>query len=75
MSIYIAQPLFQAVSLVDFVTLRRELGGGWIHQENDDDAFEVNLSMTGVVNEMNEVIDELEKEVMDELDTEEEENK
>jgi hypothetical protein len=59
----------------DFVTLRRELGGGWIHQENDDDAFEVNLSMTGVVNEMNEVIDELEKEVMDELDTEEEENK
>ena len=59
----------------DFVTLRRELGGGWIHQENDDDAFEVNLSMTGVVNEMNEVIDELEKEVMEELDTEEEENK
>lgn len=59
----------------DFVTLRRELGGGWIHQENDDDAFEVNLSMTGVVNEMNEVIDELEKEVMDELDTKEEENK
>lgn len=59
----------------DFVTLRRELGGGWTHQENDDDAFEVNLSMTGVVNELNEVLDELEKEVMDELDTEEEENK
>ena len=59
----------------DFVTLRRELGGGWIHQENDDDAFEVNLSMTGVVNELNEVLDELEREVMDELDTEEEESK
>ncbi|MDA8730020.1 hypothetical protein N9N21_04135 [Alphaproteobacteria bacterium] len=42
----------------DFVTLRRELGGGWIHQEDDDDAFQVTQSMTGVMNELNTAINE-----------------
>ena len=42
----------------DFITLRRELGGGWRHQENDDDAFQVTQSMTGVMNELNTAINE-----------------
>jgi hypothetical protein len=42
----------------DFLTLRRELGGGWIPQENDDDAFQVTQSMTGVMNELNTAINE-----------------
>ena len=49
----------------DFVTLRRELGGGWIHKDNDDDVFQNPNSMTGVVNELNtdinEELDELRK--------------
>ena len=40
------------------MTLRRELGGGWIHQEDDDDAFQVTQSMTGVMNELNTAINE-----------------
>ena len=42
----------------DFLTLRRELGGGWRHQENDDDAFQTTQSMTGVMNELNTAINE-----------------
>ncbi len=42
----------------DFITLRRELGGGWRHQENDDDAFQTTQSMTGVMNELNTAINE-----------------
>ena len=42
----------------EFVTIRRELGGGWIHQEDDDDAFQVTQSMTGVMNELNTAINE-----------------
>ena len=42
----------------DFLTLRRELGGGWINQEDDDDAFQTTQSMTGVMNELNTAINE-----------------
>ena len=34
----------------DFVTMRRELGGGWRHREDDDEAFETPVPMSGVMN-------------------------
>lgn len=45
----------------DFVTLRRELGGGWIHKDNDDDVFQNPNSMT------KEAIDALEDEIRKEI--------
>ena len=41
----------------DFITLRRELGGGYnadIHSEN---SFDIHVGMTGVMNELNNDID------------------
>jgi len=37
----------------DFVTLRRELGGGWKHRENDMDAFEHPTMMSTQLRNMN----------------------
>lgn len=40
----------------DFITLRRELGGGWNDEEHSD-AFESPVPMTGVMNDLNNAID------------------
>lgn len=40
----------------DFITLRRELGGGWNDEEHGD-AFETPVPMTGVMNDLNNAID------------------
>ena len=40
----------------DFVTLRRELGGGWSDEEHGY-SFETPLPMTGVMNDLNNAID------------------
>jgi len=40
----------------DFITLRRELGGGWNDEEHGD-AFENPVPMTGVMNDLNNAID------------------
>jgi len=40
----------------DFVTLRRELGGGWCNEEHGY-SFETPLPMTGVMNDLNNAID------------------
>ncbi|MDA8536963.1 hypothetical protein N9L23_06385 [Alphaproteobacteria bacterium] len=40
----------------DFITLRRELGGGWSDEEHGD-AFESPVPMTGVMNDLNNAID------------------
>ena len=40
----------------DFVTLRRELGGGWSNEEHGY-SFETPLPMTGVMNDLNNAID------------------
>ena len=40
----------------DFITLRRELGGGW-NDEKHGDAFENPVPMTGVMNDLNNAID------------------
>ena len=40
----------------DFITLRRELGGGWNDEEHGD-AFESPVPMTGVMNDLNNAID------------------
>ena len=40
----------------DFITLRRELGGGWSDEEHGD-AFETPVPMTGVMNDLNNAID------------------
>ena len=40
----------------DFVTLRRELGGGWSNKEHGY-SFETPLPMTGVMNDLNNAID------------------
>ena len=40
----------------DFITLRRELGGGWSNEEHGN-SFETPLPMTGVVNDLNNAID------------------
>ena len=39
----------------DFVTLRRELGGGWNDEEHGE-AFETPIPMTGVMNNLNNLI-------------------
>ena len=40
----------------DFITLRRELGGGWSNEEHGY-SFDTPLPMTGVVNDLNNAID------------------
>ena len=40
----------------DFITLRRELGGGWSNEEQGY-SFETPLPMTGVMNDLNNAID------------------
>jgi len=40
----------------DFITLRRELGGGWSNEEHGY-SFETPLPMTGVMNDLNNAID------------------
>ena len=40
----------------DFITLRRELGGGWSNEEHGY-SFETLLPMTGVMNDLNNAID------------------
>ena len=40
----------------DFITLRRELGGGWSNGEHGY-SFETPLPMTGVMNDLNNAID------------------
>ena len=40
----------------DFITLRRELGGGWSDEEHGN-AFESPVPMTGVMNDLNNAID------------------
>ena len=40
----------------DFVTIRRELGGGWSNEEHGY-SFETPLPMTGVMNDLNNAID------------------
>lgn len=40
----------------DFLTLRRELGGGWSNEEHGH-SFETPLPMTGVMNDLNNAID------------------
>ena len=40
----------------DFITLRRELGGGW-SDEDHGNAFESPVPMTGVMNDLNNAID------------------
>ena len=37
----------------DFITLRRKLGGGWKHRENDMDAFEHPTMMSVQLRNMN----------------------
>ena len=49
----------------EFVTIRRELGGRWIHKENDDDVFENPNSMT--VEMTKESIDAMEDELRKEI--------
>ena len=49
----------------EFVTIRRELGGGWIHKENDDDVFENPNSMTAEMTK--ESIDAMEDELRKEI--------
>lgn len=38
---------------IDFVTLRRELGGGWKHSEEDMDVFETPTMMSTQLRNMN----------------------
>lgn len=40
----------------DFITLRRELGGGWSNEKHGY-SFETPLPMTGVMNDLNNAID------------------
>ena len=40
----------------DFITLRRELGGGWSDEEHGD-AFESPVLITGIMNDLNNAID------------------
>ena len=49
----------------DCVTIRRELGGGWIHKENDVDVFENPNSMTAEMTK--ESIDAMEDELRKEI--------
>ena len=49
----------------EFVTIRRELGGGWIHKENDVDVFENPNSMTAEMTK--ESIDAMEDELRKEI--------
>jgi len=55
----------------EFVTIRRELGGGWIHKENDDDVFENPNSMTAEMTKesIDAMEDELRKEIYGEGET------
>ncbi len=55
----------------DFITLRRELGGGWIHKENDDDVFENPNSLTAEMTKesIDAMEDELRKEIYGEGET------
>ena len=55
----------------EFVTLRRELGGGWIHKEEEDDVFENPNSMTAEMTKVsiNAMEDELRKEIYGEGET------
>jgi hypothetical protein len=54
-----------------FVTIRRELGGGWIHKEEDDDVFENPNSMTAemTMESIDAMEDELRKEIYGEGET------
>ena len=49
----------------EFVRIRRELGGGWIHKENDVDVFENPNSMTAEMTK--ESIDAMEDELRKEI--------
>ena len=53
------------------VTIRRELGGGWIHKKNDDDVFENPNSMTAEMTKesIDAMEDELRKEIYGEGET------
>ena len=51
--------------LKECVTIRRELGGGWIHKENDDDVFENPNSLTAEMTK--ESIDAMEDELRNEI--------
>ena len=55
----------------EFVTIRRELGGGWIHKENDVDVFENPNSMTAEMTKesIDAMDDELRKEIHGEGET------
>ena len=55
----------------EFVAIRRELGGGWIHKENDDDVFENPNSMTAEMTKesIDAMEDELRKEIYGEGET------
>ena len=55
----------------EFVTIRRELGGGWIHKENDDDVYENPNSMTAEMTKesIDAMEDELRKEIYGEGET------
>ena len=55
----------------DCVTIRRELSGGWIHKENDDEVFENPNSMTAEITRecVDAMEDELRKEIYGEGET------
>jgi len=55
----------------EFVTIRRELGGGWIHKEEEDDVFENPNSMTAEMTKesIDAMEDELRKEIYGEGET------
>lgn len=55
----------------DFITLRRELGGGWVNKENDNDAFKNPNPMTTEMTKesIDAMEDELRKEIYGEGET------